>query len=220
MLAASDVSGKIPGHLYIVPRGGISFSGIASSGTSFYGRNYAVSMAYVPVPEARIGLQVTAGIESDAYRHYFDEKIFIEHVQRGISSDICACLSAGKKCRLLVGINLFLPFRREVEMGEKNFNDTYYYGNDSLTIRYKMNSFQASAVMAIDWSFGHKGQSHIGVRIAQGGNSPVREDAIYTDASGNTAVVSRKMKPASIQLYLSVRVVPREKRKEKLVESD
>lgn len=217
---ASNAHGKIPGHLYLTGRGGMPFPGIASEGTSFKGKSFSLSVAYIPVPDSKVGMQISAGLESNYYRHFFDDRIFIEHIQRGITSDICARLTVGERAHVLVGINVFLPLRRVVDMGERNFNATFFYSNDSLISRYKSSPLQASAVIAIDYSFGRKGQSHFGLRIAQAGNSPVREDAVYNDASGNTVHISRKMKPASVQLYLSVRIIPREKRKEKLVERE
>ncbi len=217
---ASNAHGKIPGHLYLTARGGMSFPGIASEGTLFKGKNFAISAAYIPVPDSKVGIQITAGLESNYYRHFFDDRIFIEHIQRGITSDICARLSVGERASLLVGVNIFLPLRRVVDMGERNFNETYFYSNDSLMSRYKSSPLQASAIIAFDYSLGQKSQAHFGLRVAQAGNSPVREDAIYHDASGNTVNISRKMKPASVQLYLSLRMAPREKRKEKLVERE
>lgn len=220
LFLATGAFGKMPGHLYFTPRGGMSFPGIASEGAVFKGRSFAYSADYIPVPDSKIGMQISLGLESNAYRHFFDDKIFIEHIQRGISSDMCARLSAGDKIHLLVGINVFLPFYREVDMGERNFDKTFFYSNDSLMARYKSSPLQASAVIACDYSVGRKDLVHLGLRIAQGGNSPVREDGAYDDASGNTMIISRKMSPASVQLYLSVRVAPREMKKEKAEEGE
>lgn len=220
IVVATDGYGKLPGHLYLTLRGGMSFAGITSEGSGFIGRNFAGSATYIPVPDSKIGAQISLGLESNVFRHYFDDRIFIEHLQRGISSDICAYLSAGDRMRILVGINVFLPFHREADMGEKNFNTTIFYSNDSIMSRYVATPLQASAIIGFDCALGKKGQSHFGLRVAQAGISPVQKDAQYNDANGNTIILSQKMKPMSVQLYLSVRIVPREKRKEKLVERE
>ncbi len=220
MFLASNAHGKIPGQWYLTGRGGMLFPGIASEGSSFKGKSFSLSVGYIPVPDSKVGLQITMGVESNYYRHFFDDKVFVEHIQRGITTDVCARLSVGERACLVVGMNVFLPVRRVVDMGEKNFNQTYFYSNDSLMSRYKSSPLQASAVIGFDYSLGRRGQTHVGFRIAQAGNSPVREDAVYKDASGNTVYITRKMKPASVQLYLSVRLVTPEKRKEKLPETD
>lgn len=220
IVVATDSYGKLPGQLFLTARGGMSFPGIASEGSSFKGKNFAFSATYIPVPDSKIGAQISLGLESTAFRHYFDDRVFIEHLQKGISSDICAYMSASDRIRVLVGINVFLPFYSEADMGEKNFNATIFYSNDSIMSRYNSTPLQASAVIGFDYSLGKKGQSHFGLRVAQAGISPVQRDAHYNDANGNTIIISRKMKPMSVQIYLAVRIVPREKRKEKAVEAE
>lgn len=209
-----DSCAKLPGQLYLDVRGGISFPGIASQGSGFIGRNFAGTATYIPLPDAKVGAQISLGIESQAFRHYFDERVFVEHAQRGITSDICASMSTGNRIHFLVGINVFLPFYREVDMGEKNYNEVYFYSNTTLMSTYKYSPVQASALIGFDCSLGRKRQSHFGLRVAQAGISPVREETSYDDATGDTILLSRKMKPLSAQLSFSVRIIPREKRGE------
>lgn len=217
---AKDSCAKLPGQLYLDIRGGMSFPGIASQGSGFIGRNFAGTATYIPLPDTKVGAQISLGIESQAFRHYFDERVFVEHAQRGITSDICASMSVGNRMHFLVGINVFLPFYREVDMGEKNYNEVYFYSNTTLMSTYTYSPVQASAVVGFDCSLGKKSQSHFGLRVAQAGISPVREDVYYNDATGDTIVLSRRMKPIAVQLSFSVRIVLREKRKEKLIESE
>lgn len=210
---ADDVAGKIPGRFYASVAGGVTFPGIASHGTPFIGKCLVMDASYIPKPDAKIGLELSAGLGSHTYRHYFDETAFVQQTQRFANLMAQAYIPAGKRCRCLVGINALVPLWSFVEIGERQFNQTYYYSNDTVTGRYNSTHLQVTASLAIDWSLGRSEQCYTGVRFSQAANAPVRSDALYEDANGNSVTMSRQMKAASIMLYLSFRLSGTAKRK-------
>lgn len=204
----NKVQAGIPGAWYVYTSGGISFAGIASKGSPFTGKAISAGVGYCPKPDAAVGLMITAGYQVNSYRHYFDRSVFVEHIQQGLGSDITAYLPLGERTRFFTGMHLFVPFRSAIDMGWKNANATFFYSNDSLINRYQRSALSASFVMGIQFALGKQKQSYVGIRFAHAGNSPVKEDAEYIDALNQTVTVSKRMKPASVQVSLVFVLAP------------
>jgi hypothetical protein len=215
--AAGVASAKIPGNIYLAARGGVLFPGIASEGTEFMGRISQFGITYRPFPDANVGFQAGLGFQINSYRHNFEKDIFVSHVQKGFTFDLLAVMKVSSRTRILTGVEVFSPYTANVDIGQRNFNQTYYFGSDSLLERYERSPVQAAAILGLEYGFGKSQNALIGIRIVHAGISPVKENAVYFDGLGHSVVVSKKMKAISVQLSVSVKI---KKRRKKVSEPD